>query len=113
MSPLEMKGYRKDAGDFVHHALFEPGESGRITNNLPNGEKELYRFSCLPDGSKSVIEKSKRGFGIAFAGAGQPLSAGHSLEWTLVRELRRGEFFDIQVITDFNPNLRTVRFEHK
>lgn len=114
MSRLEMLGQREEGGELAQQATFMPGEgSGPITNNFPNGEKEMWRVRCLPGGLSSVVEKTSKGIGVAFAEAGQPLSGGKKLEWEIVRVLKSGEHFDVQLRTDFNPFPRTVRFAQR
>ncbi len=90
-----------------------PGDpSGSMSDNKPDGKRELYLFECTLDGSESRIYRSR-------AGLDREFMAGQLRESTIINGLevvkvlkRRDEPYILEIKTDGSPEPRRVRFTH-
>lgn len=86
-----------------------PGQpSGSVSNNTPEG-RDIYLFACLEDGSKSVIHKSDMGVDIETA---QVREIVNLTGFSVVKELREGETYEMDIRSDQSPETRHIRFTH-
>ena len=108
MAPLKIEVYGRDTWAKVGD--IKPGNpSGSISNNNPNGSRDVYVFECLPDNSGSVIYRSKGGCD-AETGRARVLS---TIGTEVVRELKRGDLpYEMEVKTDRSAETRRIRFTH-
>ncbi len=90
-----------------------PGDpSGSMSDNKPDGKRELYLFECSLDGSESVIYRSRSGIDTEIM-AGQLRKSVIANGLETVKVLRRGdEPYVIEVQTDKSPEPRQIRFTH-
>lgn len=70
--------------------------SGSMSNNLPNGRRELIILTCAPDDSHSRIERSPENLDLV-KGPGRVIWATHT---ELIAVLRDGESHEMEIHTD-------------
>lgn len=84
---------------------------GSLSNNKSDGSRDLYLYECAKDDSKSTIYTSGVGAD-AEAGRFRAVLLNRS-KLKVVKELREGEVFEMEVVTDRVKEKRKVRFTHK
>lgn len=111
MSPLHIEAFHPERKEWVRAGEVHPTDPlGSISDNKPDGKRYIYQFKCKIDDSKSVIYRS--GVGIdAEAGRFRTITDFSKLE--VVKELKRGESFEMDIKSDKSPISRKVRFTHK
>src|SRR3989344_5798873 len=108
---LGVEVYNAMAKDWVQLPELKPGDRpGSVSQNKPDGTREVYLFECAPDNSHSTIYRSKLG-----ADAATPdtrIVTTEGLE--IIKELRRGEEpYVLTLLTDISPQRKIIRFTHK
>ncbi|MEK6904360.1 MAG: hypothetical protein AABW87_02085 [Nanoarchaeota archaeon] len=101
----------KTADDkWVDVGKLRPGDpASSMSNNKPDGTREIYLFECLPDGSKSVIYLSIVGID-AEIGNLRVISTKRA---RIVKELTAtDEPYIMEIRTDKSPRPRCIRFTH-
>jgi hypothetical protein len=81
--------------------------AGSFSDTMGN-QRQVYHFECDKSDGSSRIYRSKGGFDFK-AGEGRVIS---SESFELIRELKRGEIYVMQIQPDNNPNQVKVRFTH-
>lgn len=111
MAPLNIEVYNSERSSWVPVGEVKPGDRpGSISQNKPDGIREIYMFDCAPDNSHSTIYKST--FGADAAISDIRIVTTEGLE--VIKDLRKGdEPFILTVGTDISPQRRIVRFTHK
>jgi hypothetical protein len=111
MSPLHVQLRNlEDTGWLKFGEPLQPGEApSSISNNPPDGEREIVFFGCEPDGLSSVIRKT--------ISARETVSEGtrvfSSSVFDEIKRLRVGDKpYVLDVITDRGDEA-TIRFTHK
>jgi hypothetical protein len=62
MSPLRIEIYNPELSRWIQVGEVKPGDpSGSISDNKPDGTRDIYLFECAPDNSKSTIYRSGLG----------------------------------------------------
>ena len=108
MAPLNIEVYNPN-GEWVSIGRIRFGDNkGSMSHNKPNGDREIYTFECANDDSKSVIYRSILGID-AEVGSSRVVN---SLGEEIVRELIKGDSYELAVKTDRTPELTRVRFTH-
>lgn len=113
MSPLRIEAYRGDTSEWVSVGEVKPTDPpGTMSNNLPDGRREIYHFSCASDDSNSVIRKLP--FGIDIANDQQRIISESQIERAEVEATLKkgGEPYKISIKTDKNPQRIIFRFTH-
>ncbi len=111
MASLTLEVYAT-ADEWKKIGELKPGDPiGSISNNKPNGTRDIYMFECLPDGSKSIIYRSKAGIDIEYGLTRMVTTEGAEV----IKELRIGdEPYIMEVSTDRSPkSRRQIRFTYK
>lgn len=109
MPPLDVEAYLPDRRWTKLFELKPGDQSGSLSNNKPDGSRDVYIFECLPDDSGSVIYRSRAGMDIDDGSARTVFTAGADV----VRELRRGDAsYEMSIRTDRSRPGR-IRFTHK
>ena len=85
--------------------------SASMSNNKDDGSRELIFFECAKDDSKSTIYRS--GAGIDMDLGVLRVSEIDVSRLEVIRELLRGESFEMDVRTDRSSEKLRVRFTHK
>ncbi|OGE78054.1 hypothetical protein A3J19_01080 [Candidatus Daviesbacteria bacterium RIFCSPLOWO2_02_FULL_41_8] len=108
---LGVEVYNAMAKDWVQLPELKPGDRpGSVSQNKPDGEREVYLFECAPDNSHSTIYRSTFGADTEIAETRVITTAG--LE--IVKELKRGEEpYVLTLKTDISDARRIIRFTHK
>lgn len=87
MPPLSLSVKTGD-GNWKEFGVLRPGNRpGSISDNTPEGRREVYVFACWPDDSRSVVSRSAGGADAATDDARRIISAG----FEVVKVLRKGE----------------------
>ncbi|MCX6774499.1 MAG: hypothetical protein NTY99_00195 [DPANN group archaeon] len=82
---------------------------GSITDNKPDGSRELYIFQCSLDGLYSIIYRSKAGID-AEKGLGRMIT---TTGLDVVKELKKGDKpYEMSIKTDKSSETRRIRFVH-
>jgi len=106
--PLKLEIYGPD-GSWIEIGKVKPGDlPGSISDNKPDGSRDIYIFGCLLDDSKSVIYRSKAGLD-GEIGLVRVLT---SADLETVAELKRGDTHEMRIKTDRSPEERRIRFTH-
>lgn len=115
MAPLSVEVYNPAARRWVKAGPdVKPGDPpGSISDNKPDGSRDIYMFECAQDDSQSTIYHS--GFGLDTELEGGKLRAvvTDPSRLEIVKELGKGESFEMTIKTDKSPNPRKIRFTHK
>jgi hypothetical protein len=107
MSPLRAEVLRSDG--WIQAFEIKPGEKPASLSNIkPDGSREIYLFTCEPDDSKSVISRSSFGVDRRIGPVREVISG--NLE--TVRELKKGESFEMMIKTEKSRKPRRTRFTH-
>ena len=110
MAPLEIE-VQSVGKQWVKAGEVKPGDRhGSISDNTPQG-RQIYLFSCNADDSGSVIYRSKLGLDIDLSNTARIVENLTGFE--AVKEISKGESFEMTVKTDRNPEPRHIRFTHK
>jgi len=83
-------------------------QPGSVSNNKIDGSREIYIFECSPDNSKSTIYRSITGLDTEIGK--DRLVTTVSAE--VVKELRKGDIYEMKIKTDKNRESRLIRFTH-
>ena len=112
MAPLSVEVYNQDKNEWTKAGEVKPGERpGSISDNKQDGDRDIYMFACNHDDSKSTIYRSGVGFDIDLISSTRVVNPMGGLE--VIKELQRGESFEMEVKTDNSPAPRHIRFTHK
>ena len=113
MPPLEIEAYHKGREVWVKSAEVKPGDPpGSISDNKPNGKRDIYMFECITDDSKSTIYRSVLGLDLESAKGERTVFFDPSKR-EVVKELAKGESHEITVFTDKARQASLLRFTHK
>lgn len=109
MSPLNLETYGPNM-NWIKIGEVEPGDPpGSMSNNKPDGSRDIYIFECLPDDSKSVIYRSRAGLDTEIG----PVRALTTTGADIIKEIKRGdEPYEMKIKTDKSPEPRQIRFTH-
>jgi len=109
MAPLKVEVYVSD-NEWRIVGFARPGMPGSLSDNRPDGRRDIYRLECLPDDSKSFIYRSRGGADIEIG----DLRAVFPTEGQeVIAELKRGdEPYRLMVATDRNLRPAVIRFTH-
>lgn len=112
MAPLRIESYRGDISQWVQVGEVNPGDRpGSISQNTPDGTRELYLFECAPDNSQSIIYRSKFGADVDGGKLRVVISDRANLE--IMRVLKEGEKpYTLTLKTDVSPQRTIIRFSH-
>lgn len=110
MPPLHINIYDSEAGWGLVGKVGPDDPQGSVSNNKPDGSREVYLFDCAFDDSKSTIYRSPAGIDWEVGPTRAVASTGR-LE--IVKELKPGESYELLVKTDKSPEPRRLRFTHK
>ena len=112
MSPLRVEVYRPDVRQWTQAGEVKPGDpSGSMSDNKPDGTRDLYIFECSPDDSKSTIYKSELGVDVSQGNLRAVIS--DRTKWNIIKELRKNASFEMNVRTDISSHPRQIRFTHR
>jgi len=111
MSPLRIEAFNPVDKQWVRVGEVRPTDPpGSISDNKPDGKRDIFMFKCERDDSKSIIYRS--GIGIdEEVGRFRVITDFSKLE--VVKELKKGESFEMDIKTDKRPASRKIRFTHK
>jgi hypothetical protein len=112
MAPCEVEAFDPDSRKwFKASPRVEPEHPpASLSNNKPDGTREIILFGCLPDDSKTIIWRSKAGIDVEVGKARMVASMPGACE--VIKELTRGESFEMDIVTDRGAK-RKIRFTHK
>ena len=107
--PLRMDAYA--GGRWVFVAKLGPGQPcATLSDNKPDGSRDIYKLECLPDDSGSVVYRSRAGVD---ADLGDTRIV-FSLEFEKLAVLTEGDKpYEMGLRTDRSPEARRVRFSHE
>lgn len=113
MPPLELEVYHSERQQWIPVPRVNPGDRpGSVSQNLPDGKRELYIFECAADDSHSTIYKSPIGMDID-AGNLRAVLSDRS-RWEITKVLQKGDQpFILTIGTDISLQRRIIRFTHK
>lgn len=102
--------YRPNLCEWAHVGDVPPGQKGSISQNLPDGRREIYIFEPDLDDSKTILSK---------VSAREDMEIGNFRllpklqETNVLAELKKGdEPYRLTVKTDASPSRIIVRFSH-
>lgn len=107
MSPLRAEIWTPKG--WVPAFEIRPGDrSGSLSDVKPGGRREIYFLECKPDDSGSTISRSTLGVDREVGPLREVVTAGRET----VRELRRGESFEMTLQPETSPAPQKMRFSH-
>lgn len=111
MAPLHIETFNPGRKEWVRVGEIHPTDlPGSISNNKPDGKRDIYQLKCEKDDSKSVIFKCIAGVDTE-VGTFRAIIPISKME--VVKELTRGESFEMDIRTDRSTVSRKIRFTHK
>ena len=112
MPPLHIEVFHPTNKNWVRVGEIHPTDpKGSMSDNKSDGNRDVYMFGCEPDDSKSTIYRSGAGVDTE-VGVFREISMDPS-RLEVVRELRNGESYEMDVNTDKSPEKKKVRFIHR
>jgi hypothetical protein len=106
----KLEAYRHEDQKWIHVGDVPPGQSGSLSQNLPEGRREVYIFECEQDDSKTTLYKAAPGIDIEIGRMRASFNLG---EMEVVKEIRRGdEPYRMSIKTDVSPQRRIMRLSH-
>lgn len=109
MAPLSLEIYNPKTGGWKEVGRLGPGKRpGSISDNRPDGRRDVYVFSCAEDNSHSAIQRSAAGID----GATEQLRAISTVGAEIVKVLHAGETYEMNVKTDVGKQTLRIRFRH-
>ena len=113
MPPLEIEIYHEGKKIWVKAGEIKPGDRpGSISDNKPTGKRDIYILECARDDSKSTIYRSVFGLDLESSEEERTIFFDRSKREVL-RELAKGESFEMTVRTDKVRQATQFRFTHK
>lgn len=111
MSPLRIDVYNPKGQEWVEVGELNPGDRpGTISQNKPNGSRELYVFHCEPDDKSSIVYRAKNGVDITDSQTRVFIPS----DLKEVARLRDGDPpYVLTVKTDVSEDRRIIRFTHQ
>lgn len=110
MSPLNVEVYNAQRNEWIRAGEVKPGDPpGSISQNKPDGSREVYLFQCEPDDKSSVIYRSEAGIDVA----NPQIRVIDSVGLEEVARLTEAESHTISVKTDVSDARRVIRFTHQ
>jgi hypothetical protein len=110
MSPLKIEVFAPDIEEWIVRAqLFPDSPPGSISQNKPDGQREVYTFQCEPSGEESVIYRSEKGIDAASSQIRLITTEG----FEEVARLKDSQSHTIAVKTDISDMRSLVRFTHQ
>lgn len=110
MSPLNIEAFNSKKGEWVRVAELKSGDPpGSISQNMPDGRREVYLFECAEDDSESIIKKSKGGIDVVTPAMRMIVSEG----MVEIARLKDGEVYSFSIKTDTSSERRLIRFAHR
>ena|SRR3972149_9572994 len=110
MSPLEVEVFNSTSKNWVRVSSVLPEDPpGSVSDNKPDGGRDVYMFKCEGDDSKSTRYRSKFGVDTEWGRFREIDTTG----FEVVKELKKGESFELSLKTDVSAIPRRVRFTQK
>ena len=114
MSPLRIEAYNPELSRWIQVGEVKPGDSpGSISDNKPDGTRDVYMFGCAPDNSKSIIYRSGLGLDTEVERGRLRVVMPDPSRFETVKELNPGESYKMTVKTDVSQAPGQIRFTHK
>jgi hypothetical protein len=112
MAPLELETYNSESKSWIKVGEIKPGDRpGSVSDNKPDGRRDVYLFECAADDSKTTLYRSIGGADLDLSSSERGLIPISGLE--TVKELQKGETYTLTIKTDRSPQLRQFRLSHK
>ena len=111
MSPLRVETYSQDMSKWVQVSEIKPTDPpGSVSQNKPDGNREIYLFECAKDDSHSTIYRSKGGVDTEIGKHRVVMSEN----FEAIKTLKKGDKpFTLTLKTDVSPQRRLIRFTHR
>lgn len=112
MAPLHIEIFHPEYKEWLRVGKVHPTDPpGSISDNKPDGKRDLYQFECEKDDSKSTIYRSGLGVDMEVGTRFREAIIDPS-KLEIVKELKKGESFEMDVKSDKSPTSRKIRFTH-
>ena len=108
MSPLRVEIYTEDCGWVKVNDLAPGRRPGSLSDNH-DGQRDLYIFECSKRDSKSVIYRARNTADVE-VGDLRAILASPDIE--IVKELEKGEEYELEIQTDHSSVKRRIKFRH-
>jgi hypothetical protein len=109
MTPLKLEIYTQNKNWIKVGELRAGDQPGSVSDNKPDGSRDVYMFECSPDDSKSTIYRSKAGIDTEIG----PMRTLTTVGAEVIKELKRGgDPYEMRIKTDKSPEARLIRFTH-
>ena len=106
---LNLEVYNIKKSKWIKVGCINPGDlPGSMSDNKSGGTRDVYIFECLSDNSKSIIYRSKSGTDTE----NERLRKITTSELETIKELRKGEYYEMKIMTDRSLEARLIRFLH-
>ncbi|MDP2638101.1 MAG: hypothetical protein Q8P26_03500 [Candidatus Levybacteria bacterium] len=110
MPPLEIRMQHPLTEQWIKFGEVKPEDRpGSISDNTSQG-RQIYLFSCKDDDSGSTIYRSKLGIDVDLSDTVRLVNNLTGFE--TVKDLSKGESFEIIVKTDRSKESRNIKFTH-
>ena len=95
--------------------MLAPGASpASISDNKPDGKRDIYLLECTNDDSESIIYKSEFGVDASVSENRERAVLTDLSQLRILKVLKRGdEPFGISVKTDVSSEMRQLRLSHR
>lgn len=112
MAPLEIEVYNKQVGRWVKAGEVKPGDRpGSMSDSKADGKRDIYLFECAADDSKSIIYRSAFGADLESAKEERTIFLDPSKR-VVIKELVKGESYEMTVTTERARQSSRIRFTH-
>lgn len=111
MAPLSIEIYNQGVDLWIKAGELKPGDQpGSLSDNKPDGSRDIYLFECAPDDLSSTVYRSEVGADIE-VGQLRVVDPVGNLE--VIKRLKQGESFEMEIKTDKSPEPHRIRFTHR
>ena len=113
MSPLRIEAYNPEVDKWAFVGEIKPNDPpGSVSDNKPDGKRDVYLFECEKDDSKSIIYRSGFGADIELEGGKLRKVEMDPSRLEVVKEIKPGESHEMTIKTDRSPVPVLLRFTH-
>lgn len=113
MPPLHIEAFHSTNRNWFRLGEIHPTDPmASMSDNKPDGSRNIYMLKCARDDSGSTIFRSGAGVDTK-VGRFREIIAMDTSKLEVVKELRDGESFEMDVKPDMSPASIKVRFTHK
>ncbi len=109
MSPLRIEAFNPSTHEWLRVGEVGPQDRpGSMSDNKPDGKRDVYQLECAEDDSRSIISRSQLGIDLDSGGTRNINSKG----FEVIKNLAKEQSFEMSLTHDGKLEPRRYRFTH-